>query len=142
MYINNQINSIISSSVITHSIEGFIIKCVLHYYYYFFFLAVLCGILVPQPGIEVVPPAVEAQTLIHRTTREVPVPHYSTSRKLIGVIDQMPTKQIPRPGSSQGNIFHIASHIVFPYSIIYTRSFEKGGTTNSVGPSQTGDDKE
>ena len=96
----------------------------------------LCGILVPQPGIEVVPPAVEAQNLIHRTAREVPVPHYSTSRKLIGVIHQMPTKQIPRPGSSQGNIFHIASHIVFPYSIIYMRSFEKGGTTNSVGSLQ------
>ena len=31
-----------------------------------------CGILVPQPGIEPVPPAVEAQSLKHWTTREVP----------------------------------------------------------------------
>ena len=31
-----------------------------------------CGILVPQPGIEPVPPAVEAQSLNHQTTREVP----------------------------------------------------------------------
>nr|XP_030689033.1 solute carrier family 22 member 18 isoform X19 [Globicephala melas] len=32
-----------------------------------------CGILVPQPGIEPVPPAVEARSLNHRTAREVPV---------------------------------------------------------------------
>ena len=31
-----------------------------------------CGILVPQPGIEPVPPALEAQSLNHWTTREVP----------------------------------------------------------------------
>ena len=31
-----------------------------------------CGILVPQPGIEPVPPAVEAQSLNHWTSREVP----------------------------------------------------------------------
>ena len=31
------------------------------------------GILVPQPGIEPTPPAVEAQSLNHWTTREVPV---------------------------------------------------------------------
>ena len=31
-----------------------------------------CGILVPQPGIEPVPPAVEARILNHWTTREVP----------------------------------------------------------------------
>ena len=30
-----------------------------------------CGILVPQPGIESMPPAVEAQSLNHWTTREV-----------------------------------------------------------------------
>ena len=31
-----------------------------------------CGISVPRPGIEPVPPAVEAQTLNHWTAREVP----------------------------------------------------------------------
>ena len=33
-----------------------------------------CGILVPQPGIEPTPPAVEAQSLNHWTAREVPTP--------------------------------------------------------------------
>ena len=32
-----------------------------------------CGILVPQPGIKPVPPAVEAWSLNHWTTREVPI---------------------------------------------------------------------
>ena len=31
-----------------------------------------CGILVPRPGMEAVPPAVEAWSLNHWTTREVP----------------------------------------------------------------------
>ena len=31
-----------------------------------------CSILVPQPGIKPVPPALEAQSLNHWTTREVP----------------------------------------------------------------------
>ena len=31
-----------------------------------------CGILVPQPGIEPTPPAVEVQSVNHWTTREVP----------------------------------------------------------------------
>ena len=30
-----------------------------------------CGILVPQPGIKPMPPALEAQSLNHWTTREV-----------------------------------------------------------------------
>ena len=33
---------------------------------------VACGILVPQPGIEPLLPATEAQSLNHWTTREVP----------------------------------------------------------------------
>ena len=39
-----------------------------------FFLATLCGreILVLPPGIEPVPPAVEAQSLNHWTSKEVP----------------------------------------------------------------------
>ena len=32
-----------------------------------------CGILVPRPGIEPVPPAVEAQSLNHLTSREAPI---------------------------------------------------------------------
>ena len=34
---------------------------------------VACGILVPQPRIEPVPPAVEARRLNHWTAREVPM---------------------------------------------------------------------
>ena len=34
---------------------------------------VACGILVPQPGIEPVPPALGAQSLNHGTAREVPM---------------------------------------------------------------------
>ena len=34
---------------------------------------VACGILVPRPGIKPVPPAVEAQSLNHWTSREVPI---------------------------------------------------------------------
>ena len=42
--------------------------------FFFFFLLHLeaCGILVPWPGIEPVPPAVEAQSSNHWTTREFP----------------------------------------------------------------------
>ena len=34
---------------------------------------VACGIFIPQPGIEPVPPTVPAQSLNHWTAREVPV---------------------------------------------------------------------
>ena len=44
-----------------------------HHVLLFFWLCRLaCGILVPQPGIEPVPPAVEAQSRNHWTAREVP----------------------------------------------------------------------
>ena len=33
---------------------------------------VVCGILVPQPGIKPVPPALKMQSLNHWTSREVP----------------------------------------------------------------------
>ena len=39
----------------------------------FWLCCVACGILVPQPGIEPAPPAVEAQSLNHWTAREVPI---------------------------------------------------------------------
>ena len=45
----------------------------------FFFLAAsrtACGILVPQPGIEPLPPAVESWVLNHWTTMEVPAALY------------------------------------------------------------------
>ena len=43
--------------------------------YTFFFLPrhVACGILVPQPAIQPMLPALEAQTLSHWTAREVPI---------------------------------------------------------------------
>ena len=40
---------------------------------YSIILAVLCRTLVPHPGIEPTPPAVEAQSPNHWTTREFPV---------------------------------------------------------------------
>ena len=43
-------------------------------FFLFFFghLSAACGILVPQGGMEAVSPVVEAQSLNHWTTREVP----------------------------------------------------------------------
>ena len=48
---------------------------VLKNYYYFFFWShcTVCGILVPQSGIEPLPPALEAWSLNHWTIRKVPV---------------------------------------------------------------------
>ena len=40
--------------------------------FYFFGHAAACRILVPRPGMDAVPPVVEAQSLNHWTTREVP----------------------------------------------------------------------
>ena len=37
-----------------------------------------CGILVPRPGIEPSPPALEAQSVNHWTAREVPIFHFLT----------------------------------------------------------------
>ena len=46
---------------------------ILRYVNFFFWLhQVECGILVPQPGIKPVPPAVEVQSSNHWTTKEVP----------------------------------------------------------------------
>ena len=50
--------------------------------------SVACGILVPRPGIESAPPALEAQNLNHWTPREVPKedasvpPHCSLTQQL------------------------------------------------------------
>ena len=42
------------------------------YFYFFWTHSMARGILVPLPGIEPAPPAVEAQSLNHWTAREVP----------------------------------------------------------------------
>ena len=47
--------------------------------FFFFFIwlhRVACGILVPRPGIEPVPPAVEERSVNHWTPREAPVTHH------------------------------------------------------------------
>ena len=44
----------------------------LFFFVFFWLHRVACGILVPQPGIKPAPPAVEAQSLNHWITREVP----------------------------------------------------------------------
>ena len=58
----------------------------LHCSFFFFFLLLLlffwlhsvaCRIIVPQPGIEPASPAVEAWSLNHWTTREIPVVSFS-----------------------------------------------------------------
>ena len=58
----------------------------------FFFLATLRGMwdLVPWPGIEPVPPALEVQSLNHGTTREVPTSIFLSERLIaIGVSNAM-----------------------------------------------------
>ena len=48
-----------------------------------------CGILVPRPGIEPLPPAMEAQTLNHWTTREFPVFDFKSDHFIQSKIVQM-----------------------------------------------------
>ena len=52
------------------------IKSQLYYYYYFGRRCMACGILVSQPGIEPMPPAVETWSLDHWTTREDQLHYY------------------------------------------------------------------
>ena len=40
----------------------------------FWSCSAVCGILVPLPGVSPLPPALEAQSLNHWTSREVPLP--------------------------------------------------------------------
>ena len=42
------------------------------FFFFFWSHCAACGILVPQPGTEPAPPALEAQILNHWTAREVP----------------------------------------------------------------------
>ena len=50
----------------------------------FFGRASACGILVPQSGIELIPPAVEARSLNHWSTREVPLNNILNNNILLG----------------------------------------------------------
>ena len=61
-------------SIFTFCFSNFRVKklWVFLFLFCFCFLAEPCGILVPQPGIEPVPPALEVQSLNHRTITKVP----------------------------------------------------------------------
>ena len=58
---------------------------------FFFFCPhhLVCGILVPQPVIEPVPPAGNVQSLNHRTTREVPICCCSGAKSCLSLCDPM-----------------------------------------------------
>jgi len=56
-------------------------------------------ILVPQPRIELVPPAVEARNPNHRTTREVPTVYFNLKHILIWT-NHISNAQWPRVDSS------------------------------------------
>ena len=53
--------------------SSFFFHFFLFFFLFFWLHSTACGILVPWPGIEPLPPAVEAQSLNHWTTGEVPV---------------------------------------------------------------------
>ena len=53
-------------------INVFFLFCFILFWGVFLAIPHSCGILVPQPGIEPVPPAVEVHSLNHWTAREVP----------------------------------------------------------------------
>ena len=74
-----------------------------------------CGILVPQPGIEPMPPALEVQSLNHWTTRGVPFQPLNCIKEVLGfpggpVVKNPPAKvgdvrdvgSSPRSGRSPG----------------------------------------
>lgn len=66
--------SIFSFSVLSFRCTSLLIFIFVYssYYYYFFWLGCMAwGILVPHPGIEPIPPAVEVWSLHHCTTMEV-----------------------------------------------------------------------
>ena len=48
-------------------------SCIPPLFFFFFLPHHACGILVPPPGMEPTPPALEARRLNHWTAREVPV---------------------------------------------------------------------
>ena len=60
----------VENSVLNH----FLVLCCIFWLFFFFWLyCTACGILVPRPGMEPVPPAVEARSPNHWTAREFPL---------------------------------------------------------------------
>ena len=49
-----------------------------------------CGILVPRPGIEPMPPALEVQSPKHWTAREVPVGGFNSAKELKDIVMYVP----------------------------------------------------
>ena len=69
---------------------------------FFLFLAepyAACGILVPQPGIEPMPPAMEGWILNHWTAREVPSTHLSSEMMKICSFENKYSNDHPMPHS-------------------------------------------
>ena len=54
----------------------------------------VCRILVPQPGIKPMPPAMRAQSLNHWTTREVPSVYFEMISLLLSQTVQMKPPQL------------------------------------------------
>ena len=55
--------------------QGSLLLLLLFLFFMFWLCHAACGILVPQPGNEPIPPALEAWSVYYRTVREVPVFH-------------------------------------------------------------------
>ena len=64
--------------------------CFINFFFFFWLCHMACGTLVPQPGIQLVLPAVEAWSLNHRTTREVPPRLVLCSCSPSGTLAQLP----------------------------------------------------
>ena len=79
--------------------------------FFFFFLPcrAACGILVPRPGIEPVPPAVGARSLNHWTTREDPTSLF----KVTPVTPHFPCR---RPGRGPSVATHLSAMTWFWWS--------------------------
>ena len=58
------------------------------------------AILVPKPGIEPLPPAVEAQSLSHRTAKEVPQRDFKLSMSRVSCISSLLPHLLPATSSS------------------------------------------
>ena len=66
----------------SHDPAGAFIFFFIFKFYLFIYGRAACGIFVPQPGIEPLTPAVEAQSLNHWTAREVPVGTFKPQEEL------------------------------------------------------------
>ena len=80
----------------------------MYLFFYFWLHHAACGILIPRPGTEPMPPAVEVRSLNHWTTREVPwLPCFHLQAAPL-----VPARPIPGPcfilfSMSFGPIWHI-----------------------------------